>query len=87
MNSDEIYKMVKELIGRTDAYGNHDKNMSVVVTNVDDLGKLVMMLYGDLQDIIDKHEHRPESSIKAVCEKARYWLDFIEKEVKWQKNN
>lgn len=81
MTEKEILKLVNILIGETSAYGSHDIDMEKIVPNVEKLGEVTTELVSKLQEIATSWENREESSIKAVGQKARYWVDFIEVEV------
>lgn len=81
MTEEEILKLVHILIGETRAYGSHDIDMEKIVPNVEKLGQVTTELVSKLQEIATSWENREESSIKAVGQKARYWVDFIEVEV------
>ena len=81
MSEEEILKLVNILIGETSAYGSHDIDMDRIVPNVEKLGQITTELVSKLQEVATSWENREESSIKAVGQKARYWVDFIEVEV------
>jgi len=81
MSEDEILKLIQILIGSTSATGSHGEDMDRIVPNVNKLGSIAVELVSNLRTIADAWENRHEASIKAVGDKARYWIDFIETEV------
>lgn len=81
MTEEEILKVIDLLIGERKPHGSHGIDMDKIVPNVDLLGSIATELMLELNWTAIDFENRPESSIKAVGEKARYWIDFIEVEI------
>mgnify|MGYP001431411377 CR=1 FL=1 len=81
MTEEEILKVINLLIGEIKPYGSHGIDMDKIVPNVDMLGRIATALIIELNWTAEDFENRSESSIKAVGEKARYWIDFIEVEI------
>ncbi|WP_427814308.1 hypothetical protein ACQKTA_04265 [Enterococcus sp. 22-H-5-01] len=81
MNEEEILKLLKLTIGGTTPHGSHGIDMDEIQPNIKLLGSVATELVCQLERIANAYEDRQENSIQACGKEARYWIDFIEKEV------
>lgn len=78
MNSEEIYKVIKKLLGEIEPYG--DANIDEKrMRNLNNTIKLTYLLLRDIEDVA-RYKNRVEHSIKLMSSKASYFLKTLHQE-------